>query len=363
MVSTGCVETRYVIQAGLGQLDLATQGRPVSDVLADPETDDRTRYLLELAMRVRAFAKAEGMSTKGNYREYVDLDRSAVVWFLAAAPPLSLEPVTWNFPIAGSFPYLGWFDEGEARKMAGRLRRDGKDVFLREVHAFSTGGWFHDPILSTMLQGDDTAHLGMVNTLLHELTHANFFMPDQATYNESVASFVGDNLAERFLIREYGESSIDVEVYRLLLAEDRTRVDRLTAAYRELEALYASTLPDAGKLAKKAALMNSLRAELELTSEPNNASMQGFKTYNSGFPEMAELLAACGSWPRFFDALATVKKESFAKDQEEEIGPVISALVPTCRDSGNRSVKHAGRSGSSSTSIVPRWTSAARRQK
>lgn len=331
LLVAGCVETRYVLQAGLGQLELVGNARDVDDVMGDADTDERTRYMLQLAKAAMRYSRARGLSTKGNYEKYVELGRGAVVWFMAAARPLELEPMTWNFPIVGSFPYLGWFDEAEARKMARRLRADGYDVFVREVHAYSTGGWFRDPLLSTMLVGEDTAHLDMVNTLFHELTHANFFVTDQATFNESVASFVGDALAGEFLIAEFGATSVDVQVYQMVLAEDKVRIDELTRAYRTLDALYKSAASDAEKLRRKKELVQRLRSELDLDGEPNNASLLGFKTYNSGLPELAALRAACATWPRFFAALATVDNDSFATEQQEEIGPVITRLKARCR--------------------------------
>jgi len=182
-----------------------------------------------------------------------------------------------------------------------------------------------------MLVGEDTAHLDMVNTLFHELTHANFFVTDQATFNESVASFVGDALAEEFLIAEFGASSLDVQVYQMVLAEDRLRIDELTRAYKQLDALYKSAVPDAEKLRRKKQLVEKLRSELDLDGEPNNASLLGFKTYNSGLPELAALRAACATWPRFFAALASVDDKSFATEQQEEIGPVITRLTSRCR--------------------------------
>ena len=327
LIAGGCVETRYVVQAGLGQLDLWSRARSIQDVLADKGTDARTRYLLELSVRARVFAGERGLASHGNYRTYVDLERSQVVWFLAASRPLELSPVTWNFPIVGSFPYLGWFSETEARKIAGRLRADGYDVFMRRVHAYSTGGYFRDPVLSTMLLGEDTAHLSLVNTLIHELVHANVFIADQSIFNESIASFIGDAMAGEFLIAEYGQDSVDVQVYRLSLEEDKARVQRLTAAYRELEALYASDLTEAEKRKNKREITRGVRAELDLSLVPNNASLLGFKTYNSGLPELAALKEKCQTWPKFFAAIESLDARSFPREQEEDIGPVITRLA------------------------------------
>jgi predicted aminopeptidase len=108
--AAGCLETRYVIQAGFGQAELWARSRPIGDVIADPRTDERTRILLGEVDHILAFAAARGLEGKGNYRRYVELDRPAVVWFMTASAPLAFEAETWSFPIAGNFPYLGWFD-------------------------------------------------------------------------------------------------------------------------------------------------------------------------------------------------------------------------------------------------------------
>jgi predicted aminopeptidase len=123
-------------------------------------------------------------------------------------------------------------------------------------------------------------------------------------------------------------------VFRALLELDRVRVARLTAVYRELEALYASQISDKDKLAKKRALMRAVRAELDLSQEPNNASLLGFKTYNSGLEELAALRSQCQTWAGFFAAIAKLETRSFPREQEEDIGPVITRLASTeCRRS------------------------------
>ncbi|WP_045119508.1 aminopeptidase [Haliangium ochraceum] len=326
--SAGCLTTRYVIQAGMGQAELWGESRAIDDVLEDARTDERTRVLLREVGEVRRFAEARGLATKGNYRSYVALDRPAVVWFLAASRPLSFEPKLWHFPIVGSFPYTGWFDEREALKMAALLRDHGYETFLRPVRAYSTGGWFRDPVLSSMFSSRDDALRDLVNVLLHELTHANILVSDQSTFNESIASFVGDTMTEEYLGARFGADSEELRVYREELAASRVRGARLAAAYAELAALYASDAGDDDKRARKQRILSQLDAELKLPYRPNNAAMLGFKTYNAGLDEFAALFATCGrDWPRFFAAIDTLAPGAFPKPQAEDIGPVIDALA------------------------------------
>lgn len=326
------MQTRYVIQAGLGQAELWSVARDINDVIADPETDERTRVLLRESRVIMKYAQKHGFSSKGNYEQFVELERGQVVWFLAAAKPLKLEPEIWNFPLVGSFPYLGWFDYREALQIRKRLKDRGLDTYLRPVHAYSTGGWLDDPILSTMLSSEDDAFRYLANILLHELTHANLFVEDQATFNESIASFVGDTMADEYLVWRFGLESEEVRLYREEAAESELRGSRFVEAHNELEALYASSKSDAKKLAEKDRITSGLQHELHLGWKPNNASLVGFKVYNTGQKEFAALYEACGKkWAPFFAAIKSLKASDFGQEQLEEIDPVITRLQSACR--------------------------------
>jgi len=326
------MQTRYVIQAGLGQAELWSLARDVEDVIADPDTDERTRILLEETQVIMKFAEAHGFDSQGNYEQYVELNRGQVVWFLAAAQPLAFEPEIWNFPLVGSFPYLGWFDRREAMQIRKRLQKRGLDVYMRPVNAYSTGGWLDDPILSSMFSPRENAFRYLSNVLFHELTHANLLVDDQATFNESVASFVGDTMAEEYLIWRFGADSEQVTLYREEAAESLLRGTRFVEAHDELLALYESDKSDSEKLAKKKAITVKLQRELGLSFRPNNASLLGFKVYNTGQKEFAKLYQACGnSWAPFFKVIKAMKASDFSEEQLEEIDPVIRKLGPRCR--------------------------------
>lgn len=326
--ASSCVRAGYVVQAGMGQLRLWGAARPISEVIADPATSPRTRVLLGEVVHIRRYAEAHGLDTRSNYTHYVELEHGAVVWFLAASRPLAFEPKVWGFPIVGSFTYLGWFSQDEARRIGRLLESEGWEIFVRPVRAFSTGGWFHDPVLSSMLSADDDAFRYLANVLFHELTHANILINDQSTFNESVASFVGDTMADDYLVSRFGAGSDEVAAFRRELAEDRQRGERMVAAYRELGALYLSSASDGDKRARKQRVVDGLAAELRLSYRPTNAMLVGFKTYNAGMDEFAALYAACGrQWPRFLAAVGTLSPSSFAREQEEDIAPVIGALA------------------------------------
>ncbi len=329
----GCTEVRYALQATQGQFDLWSRTRDIDEVMADGETDPRTRASLEEVERVLRFANKIGLDSKGNYREYVDLPRDEVVWFMVACQPLSFEPVVWSFPIVGSFPYLGWFRYSEALKIRKRLEARGLDVYVRRVQAYSTGGWFHDPVLSSMIPYGEGAIGELANVLLHELTHANILVNNQSTFNESLASFVGDGTAADYLAERFGKDSAELAFFKNEMAEFARAVERLSKGYRELETLYASNKSDQQKRADKQRILVGLENELSLEETPNNASLMGFKTYNAGLPEFERLFESCGrNWPRFFRAVRDIKEDWFPAEQTDEIAPVIERrLRKPCR--------------------------------
>jgi predicted aminopeptidase len=326
------MQTRYVIQAGIGQAELWSVARDIDDVIADPDTDERTRVLLKEAEIIMKYAQKHGFSSKGNYEQFVKLERGQVVWFLAAAKPLELEAMIWNFPLVGSFPYLGWFDRKEALQIRKRLKKRGLDVYVRPVHAYSTGGWLDDPILSTMLSPEDDAFRYLTNILLHELTHANLFVEDQATFNESIASFVGDTMADEYLVWRFGKTSEEVQLYREEQAESLERGKRFVKAHDALKKLYESDQSKAAKLAEKERITSAVQHELHLSWKPNNASLLGFKVYNTGQAEFQALYKACGHrWAPFFAAIKSLKAGDFGEEQLEKIDPVIRSLQGRCK--------------------------------
>lgn len=345
-VLPACITGGYVVQASLGQLELWGRARSIRAVLADDTTDERTKVLLREVAPIRRFAADRGLASQGNYEKFVELNRDAVVWFMAASRELAFEPKLWSFPIVGSFPYLGWFDWHEAQTIRRLLQRERWDVHIRPVHAYSTGGWFRDPVLSTMLSQSDDALRGLANVLFHELTHANILINNQSTFNESIASFVGDTMAEEYLVERFGEHSAEVEAFRTELAEDRMRGERFAAAYRDLSRLYESDAADDQKRQAKARILSTLELELGLPYAPNNGTLIGFKTYNAGLPEMAALYRQCGaSWQRFFAAIDTLGESSFRQEQEEDIGPVIAALTAQGCPSGASNDRARSRAG------------------
>ena len=326
---SGCTTLRFVGQAAAGQWEIASAARPIPEVIADPSTPDLTRELLSEVENVRRFAWQNGLDVSGNYEEFVALDREYPVWFVNASHPLAFRAKVFSFPIVGSFPGLAWFDKGTAGRFRDRLKAQGWDVNMRGVGAFSTGGWFDDPIVWSMLSDSPGALASLVNTVLHESLHATVLVKDQQYYNESLASFVADTMAGQYLQRRSGEV-MPRELYAYLAGRrfGQERAKRLNGAYQELDSVYTSSLPEAEKYERKRQIIDALVKELRLNSRPNNATLIGFKLYQVGKDDFSELYAACGySWRRFLTAVSSVKSADFGQEQRAEFGPVVDAMT------------------------------------
>jgi predicted aminopeptidase len=323
----GCLHVCYLAQAIAGQDDIAWRARPIERAARDERTPRPTRVLLSLIDEVKQFGEQHGLAPTTSYRDYADLRREAVVWVVSASPPLAFEPRTWWFPIVGSVPYLGWFERRDAERHAAELGASGLDVDLRPSPAYSTLGWFDDPVLSTMIRGEGLgAAASLVNTVLHESVHATHFVAGQAPFNESLASFVADELAPRFLETHVGP--LAARVAREREARGRHRQRRFHETYRELVSLYASKLPEERKLAHKRRILDALRAEVRFGRPINNATLAQARTYHGGGAELARLLARCGGdWRRFLGAIKTVDASAFHAPNQSDLAPVVRPLA------------------------------------
>jgi predicted aminopeptidase len=317
----------YLVQAAYGQDEIACLARPIDVAIADQGVSPRTRALLRLIPDVKAWGETRGLEPTNSYREYVDLRRDAVVWVVSASHPLRFELETWWFPIVGSVPYLGWFNRGDAERFAARLAGRGLDVDLRTASAYSTLGWFDDPVLSTMV---DRGSLPLVNVVLHESVHATHYVSSQSTFNESLADFVADTLTLEYLEERVGFDRWQRLAYEQSLARGEHRIKRFHQTYLELEAIYASeNKSDAEKLALKERVTGALRAELGFSRPINNAILAQSRTYHAGTPVFAELFDCLGkNWQRFWEAARRIESDDFDEPQQKDIDEVVRRLLP-----------------------------------
>jgi len=329
----GCHQLDYLLQAGEGQLDLLCRARSIESQVDNENLDPETRRLLAEVPQIKAFAKRKGLVPTHSYEDFVDLERPYVVWVVSAAPALSLEPRKWSFPIVGSVPYLGWFDKTMARQAADQLATEGWDVDMRGSTAYSTLGWFSDPVLSSMIQGGPDADGELADTILHESVHATLYIPGQSEFNEGLATFVGDRLCLSYLAERFGPQAPQLTEWVDGERSSKVVQERLHAAHQHLRALYASKQPDAEKLEQKRQYLTALRAELRFRRPITNATLAGYATYHGGTEDFERLLAFCdGDVSAMVEVAKTIKPADFSRPQQADLGPIIAKLGPRCAE-------------------------------
>jgi predicted aminopeptidase len=222
---------------------------------------------------------------------------------------------------------LGWFDEQKALDFAKGLEVQGWDVSVRGVRAFSTGGWFTDPIVSSMFTESDNAIGYLVNIIFHESVHATVLIENQQYYNESLASFVADTMTPQYLRQRFGEESWELTIYLERRDQGLQAVQLVSRAYTKLVTLYASDRSEFDKRLEKLRVLRRLYVQLGFEDLPTNATLIGARLYDVGQTEFEQLYVACGrDWRRFLASVGSVRKRDFASAQQEAFGPVVDAL-------------------------------------
>lgn len=249
-VTQGGCSAGYVLRAACEEAKILWRRQPIESVLGQ-EIDADTRAKLELTLAARRYARETlGLSVGGSYATLSTVDDEQVVHTVSAVPWNRLEPHTWWFPIVGRVPYRGYFDEKDAMALAASLERDGYDTSVRSAVAFSTLGWFDDPLLSNLLRLDEVQ---LVRVILHELLHNTLYVPGHGSFNESLASFVGARgAASFFAARGDTEKARDAE---LQWADALTFSAFLETSLPELRAAYEKGIDRA----QRAALLRSLQ--------------------------------------------------------------------------------------------------------
>jgi predicted aminopeptidase len=249
----------YLFKQGMGQLDILLYSRPVDDMLADPAVPENVKEKLSLVQELREFGEHEmALKASNNYTTYYDTSGRPITYIVTACPKDSFHPETWWFPIVGSVPYLGFFNRDDAVAQARSLEDQGLDVSLGTAAAYSTLGYFKDPILSTMIAYPEEQLAALI---LHELTHGTIYLAGGAEFNEGLANFVGWQGALEFARRKYGQGSPQysrtVEAY----AREQDRDEDALALFRKLEALYRTDAPREEKLKQRETIYDGFKAE------------------------------------------------------------------------------------------------------
>ena len=335
-----CADLRYYAHVTHGESALLLQRRPVKKVIADPATDPKLATRLQLSQVARRFASQElDLPDNRSYTYYVELHRPFVVWNVFATPRFSVDAVLQCFPIAGCVAYRGWFDEQKARSSARQLQAQGNDVYLGGVPAYSTLGWFADPILSSMMRWDNDE---LVGTIFHELAHQLIYVKNDTAFNESYAMFV-ENQGLKQWHRSRGEPEGDDHEQ----AMDDGFTQLVLDLRDRLKKLYASHVDDAAMAAGKAHEIADFRERYAAwrdknwphdhrydgwVAQPiNNATLLPFGLYDTWVQAFAELYReAHGQWPDFYARVRALAKQPKAQ-RENTLRDLLKSAAGSSR--------------------------------
>lgn len=324
----GCAQMGYYLQAAQGQYQLLAQARPIDDWLADPATGDTLKAKLAQVRAIRSFAAEElGLPNNNSYKNYADLKRPYVVWNVVAAPRLSLEPTQWCFPVAGCVNYRGYYHKEDAQAFARELRAEGLDVQVAGVPAYSTLGWFDDPVLSTFIKYPEGE---LARLVFHELAHQVVYAKGDSQFNESFAVAVEEVGVERWMAK-FGDERMR-RAYVEYEGRKQDFLDLLLKHREELKANYDSDASDDEKLRRKAEIFQALKDDYQdlkrkwggyagydrWFAEPlSNAHLAAVATYHDFVPGFRALLRQQGSLPAFYAAVKRMASEDkTARDQQ-----------------------------------------------
>jgi len=324
LAATGCAAP-YYWQAIGGQLELLRKREPIEKVIADPATDASLKTTLARVETMRRFAVDELLlPDNDSYTGYVALDRPYVVWNIVATEEFSVDPKRWCFPFAGCVAYRGYFDKAKAERFAAKLAEDGYDTSSGGSTAYSTLGYFDDPVLSTMVAGGDQY---VASLLFHELAHQRLYVKDDSEFSESFAMVVEELGTERWLSEHAAPA--DLERYRARRQRREQFGELIAAQQTRLRELYASGAPPEQLRSEKQRAFETLQREyatLKATTwagnadydawfaQPlNNATLASVATYTRWVPALRARLEEVGLEQFYADAAAIAKLDADAR--------------------------------------------------
>lgn len=311
----------YVVRAGIAEIGILRARQPIHAVLADSTVDADTRNKLAYVVEARRFAAEQlGIDVGDSYTMYTQLERDTLALVVSAAHKDRLVPKTWWFPIVGHVPYKGHFSVSGALDEQADLEADGYDTYVRPTAAFSTLGWFNDPVLSTALRSDEVE---VVTTVLHELSHQHLFVPGQVGFNESFATFVGRVGAVRFFCTREGSGPDSVKCERARARwRDFQRFSRFLGSFvTDLETLYSdASLSFDEKVERREAVFARALARFDSDVAPHLESI-GFGDFRRGPLNNATLLSRI----RYYDRLHAF--DSFLHGHDGDLRAALDDLA------------------------------------
>ena len=317
---SACSNLPYYAQAVNGHFEVLHRSQPISTIIANPDTDQKLKHSLTKVVQLREFASRElKLPDNLSYTSYADLERPYVVWNVFASPELSLKSKTWCFVQAGCVNYRGFFSQAKAESYAEELRNEGYDVYVGGVRAYSTLGWFSDPVLNTFISYSE---MNLARLIFHELAHQVVYVPGDSIFNESFASAVEHEGVKRWF-ESNGTAS---EQGALSARQQREKVftDLVLRHRKRLQELFNTDLSDAEKRTRKARIFEELRDEfMRLKAEKtefssydqwfaqklNNALLATVSIYTQLLPAFqAILMQHDNDMERFFEVVMKMSK-------------------------------------------------------
>ena len=311
----------YLFQAGKGQLQIMRNQEPILSILADPKIDLEIKNKLKHVQEIHKYAIENLSLTPGkSYTTYVKIDREAVAWNVTACRELSFEEKKWWFPVVGTVPYLGFFNKEDAVVLENSLKKEGWETQLRSISAYSTLGWFNDPIFSTQMKHSEWY---LTRLLIHEAAHSTLWFPGDVQFNESFASFVEETGSLSYYKEKEGLQSNSYK-NKVKYLKEIMRLNTIFTKYTEtLEEMYKSDISLSLKRTRKIEIIENLRQELKRASgsfeiiqlnqydkfQFNNAFFLSFRRYNSGTLFFQNIfLESEGSWKIFLSKMKKLEK-------------------------------------------------------
>ncbi len=345
LLLSACSSITYYSQAINGQIQILTQRQPISQLIEDPATNEKLKQRLQMVVKMRTFASAElGLPDNASYKSYVDLKRSHVVWNVFAAPEFSLTPKQWCYPVAGCVSYRGYFSEKKALDYAAKLQLRNFDTEVAGISAYSTLGWFSDPLLNTMLSRSD---IQLAGTLFHELAHQQLYAKNDTQFNESFAVVVELEGVRRWLHDQKNDNQY--RNYLRSIERKRKFIRLVQGARAKLKMLYAQDSTEMEKRTAKEAIFQQLKIDYrQLRKSWNNyrgydawfdrkltnASLVPISSYYDYVPAFQSLLQRNQNNLEAFYLAARKLAEKTPADRKAALNQLLVDQIPEIPDRG-----------------------------
>lgn len=331
---SGCQIT-YYLKSAYHQAKILNARRPIEKVLVDPKIDSETKRKLKLALKAREFAEEVlGLKPTSNYTSYSDIGRPYVSWILHAAPAFELKHHLWWFPLVGHLPYKGFFSIEEAQEEAKHFPSEKFDTYIRGVTAYSTLGWFEDPILNTMIAYSDH-HL--VNLIIHETLHSTLYIKSNADFNEQLATFIGNKGTQLFYLNQEGDKSPTLDLIKKEAEDEKLFSEFITRELDLLDQWYRDQKNPTPSLESKELRLNEINSRFAKEILPlfkvhnytafanqklNNAQLLSLKTYVYDLSKFEQAFASLGGdFKKFILFCKSLEKSKDPSNELEKIGP------------------------------------------